>query len=269
MTAREVERGAALREAAGDAMQGRAQSTPYRSFGDFRFDVRAGELEREGNRVRLTPKDAQLLEFLTRTPLELVGRRRIRKAVWPGAIVEFDSALNSAIKRLRGALGDDARDPNYIETLPGRGYRFMQPVTTEPSLAVSSRRTSLLVLPVTLMGQTRPEMEEALTGELLAQLLTRLGGSGSVRVMSASGPQQIVDAVRAHEDRVLLLRSSLLVAADAGRLSMRMTAMESCTVLWAASIGVSGSTVLALAEELCPQAAERITEALGALVPTG
>jgi DNA-binding winged helix-turn-helix (wHTH) protein/Tfp pilus assembly protein PilF len=98
--------------------------------GDYHFDgwtlrSRSGELLRAGRRIRLQTQPQQILEELLARPGELVTRERLIERLWPEGIVDFDTALNSAVRRLRGALGDHADHPRYIETIPKRGYRFI------------------------------------------------------------------------------------------------------------------------------------------------
>jgi DNA-binding winged helix-turn-helix (wHTH) protein/Tol biopolymer transport system component len=103
-------------------------SNPPR-FGSFELDPRAGELLREGKRIRLQQQSLEILLMLLEHPGEPVLREEIRNRLWPnGTLVEFDHSINSAIKKLRQALEDDAEEPRYIETLARRGYRFIASV---------------------------------------------------------------------------------------------------------------------------------------------
>lgn len=98
-------------------------------FGDFAFDPSSGELQRHGLKVRLQEQPFQVLMLLLARPGEVVTREQVRQALWPGdTFVDFDAGLNSAIKRLRDALGDSADQPRFVETIPRRGYRFVAPV---------------------------------------------------------------------------------------------------------------------------------------------
>ena len=99
------------------------------SFGDFEVDLRLGELRRHGTRVPLQEQPFQVLAVLLQRPRELVRREELRRQVWPeDTFVEFDHALNTAIKKIRIALGDCADSPRYVETIPKRGYRFIADV---------------------------------------------------------------------------------------------------------------------------------------------
>lgn len=100
-------------------------------FGEFELDVDAGELRRNGRRLKLQPQPFKLLVLLTRRSSSLVSREEIRRELWPdGTFVDFDQAVNFAIKQIRDILRDAAERPLYIETVPRRGYRFIAPVDT-------------------------------------------------------------------------------------------------------------------------------------------
>ncbi|PYV44600.1 MAG: hypothetical protein DMG94_13185, partial [Acidobacteria bacterium] len=103
-------------------------------FGEFEIDERAGELRKEGIKVRLQEQPLQILQILLEHPGEVVTREELRKRVWPtDTFVDFDHGINNAVKRLREALSDTAETPRYIETLPRRGYRFKAAVDDAPS----------------------------------------------------------------------------------------------------------------------------------------
>ena len=108
-------------------------------FGAFELDLQAGVLRKNGIRIRCQEQPLQVLAALAERPGELVTREELRRRVWPGdTFVDFDHALNTAIKKIRAALNDDADSPRYIETVPRRGYRLMAPV--EQELASPARR---------------------------------------------------------------------------------------------------------------------------------
>jgi DNA-binding winged helix-turn-helix (wHTH) protein/tetratricopeptide (TPR) repeat protein len=99
-------------------------------FGTFEVDVRSGELRKQGVRIKLQEQPFHVLTVLLQRPGEVVTREELRSENWPAdTFVDFDNSLNTAINKLREALGDSADNPRFIETLPRRGYRFMAPVT--------------------------------------------------------------------------------------------------------------------------------------------
>ncbi len=101
-------------------------------FGDFEADLKTGELWRNGDRLRVQEQPFQVLAMLLARPGELVTRDELRQRLWPAdTFVDFDHSLNTAINKLREALGDSASDPKYIETLARRGYRFVAEVRSD------------------------------------------------------------------------------------------------------------------------------------------
>jgi Tol biopolymer transport system component/DNA-binding winged helix-turn-helix (wHTH) protein len=107
------------------------QSAPIVRFGAFEVDWRAGELRKGGVRIKLQDQPFQILKILVERPGEVVSREEIQALLWPnGTVVEFDNAINSAVRKLRDALGDEAENPRFVETLTRRGYRFIAPVST-------------------------------------------------------------------------------------------------------------------------------------------
>jgi len=98
-------------------------------FGVFEVDVRAGELRKQGVRIKLQEQPFHVLTVLLQRPGEVVTREELRSENWSAdTFVDFDNSLNTAINKLREALGDSADSPCFIETLPRRGYRFIAPV---------------------------------------------------------------------------------------------------------------------------------------------
>lgn len=99
-------------------------------FGDFVVDSRAGELFRRGKKVKLQQQPLQVLVALLEARGEVVTREELRERIWPAdTFVDFEHSLNTAIKKLRQALGDQAAKSKFVETLPRRGYRFLATVT--------------------------------------------------------------------------------------------------------------------------------------------
>jgi DNA-binding winged helix-turn-helix (wHTH) protein len=99
-------------------------------FDDYVLDLRAGELHKNGRKVKLQEQPFQILETLLRHAGDVVSREELRQRLWPeNTFVDFDHSLNTAVKKLRQALNDEADKPRFIETLPRRGYRFVGAVT--------------------------------------------------------------------------------------------------------------------------------------------
>jgi DNA-binding winged helix-turn-helix (wHTH) protein/tetratricopeptide (TPR) repeat protein len=100
-------------------------------FGVFEVDLKAGELRRQGMRIKLQDQPFQVLAVLIEHAGEVVSKEVLRQRIWPAdTFVDFDHALHSAIARLREALGDSSESPRFVETLPRRGYRLIVPIQT-------------------------------------------------------------------------------------------------------------------------------------------
>jgi TolB-like protein/DNA-binding winged helix-turn-helix (wHTH) protein len=103
-------------------------SQPVR-FGLFEVDLRAGELRKQGVKIKLQEQPLQILAMLLEHPGQVVTREELRNKLWPAdTFVDFDHGLNKSINKLREAVGDSAENPRFIETLKRRGYRFLAPL---------------------------------------------------------------------------------------------------------------------------------------------
>jgi DNA-binding winged helix-turn-helix (wHTH) protein/tetratricopeptide (TPR) repeat protein len=117
-------------------------------FGIFELDAASGELRKRGIKVRLSDQPLQILRILLSRPGQLVTRQDLRQELWgKDTFVDFDVALNSAVRKLRDALGDSADNPRFIETVPRRGYRLIIPVQAialdESNVSSGTQSTSL------------------------------------------------------------------------------------------------------------------------------
>src|SRR5512134_3085766 len=137
---------------------GQETRSPYGlvRFGVFEADLRAGELRKNGVKIRLPGQPFEVLAAMLERPGEVVTREELQKRLWPdGTFVDFDHSLGNAINKIREALGDSAESPRFVETLSRRGYRFIAPVETVdlPAAQASSdgRRGSSLAA-----GVSRP-----------------------------------------------------------------------------------------------------------------
>jgi eukaryotic-like serine/threonine-protein kinase len=106
-----------------------APSSPMLKFGPYLVDLAAGEVRKNGSRIRLQEKPLRVLALLAERQGQLVSREELQKRLWPDdTFVDFETGLNTAVSKLRDALSDSAETPRYIETIPRRGYRFISPV---------------------------------------------------------------------------------------------------------------------------------------------
>ncbi len=112
-------------------------------FGSFEADLQEGRLTKAGIRIRLQDQPFQILALLLERPGQLVTREQIRQKLWShDTFVEFDDALNTAVRKLRSALNDSADNPRFLETVPHRGYRFVAPVSLPPESQVSASQVA-------------------------------------------------------------------------------------------------------------------------------
>ena len=174
------------------------------TFGPFRLDPRTLELSRDGHPVAIRPQPCRLLALLASRPGELMTRAELTSAMWPGVHVRFDLGLNSCLKQIRAALGDDADQPRWIETLARRGYRFIGAVRREERAA--GPRTKRLVV---LTARGMPPHEDA-----VAPLVAALNDEVETRLAHISSAIAVVP--RTSLPDALTATPSLRALADAG-----------------------------------------------------
>jgi DNA-binding winged helix-turn-helix (wHTH) protein len=117
-------------------------------FGEFELDLQTAELRNDGNKLTLQDQPFQVLALLLDQPGRLVTREEMKERLWSSdTFVDFDHSLNKAVNRLREALCDSASSPRFIETLPRKGYRFICPVETVPSLGWAPRPEAVRKMP--------------------------------------------------------------------------------------------------------------------------
>ncbi len=113
-------------------------------FGAFEADLRSGELRKDGIKLKLEGQPFQLLAVLLARPGQLVTREELQKELWPDeTFVDFEQGINAAVKRLRVALEDSANKPQFIETLPRRGYRFIARIENGAQLTPPTEKSQL------------------------------------------------------------------------------------------------------------------------------
>src|SRR4051812_38498495 len=143
-------------------------------FASFELDVRSRELRKGSHRVRLQEQPFEILRLMLERPGDVVTREELAKRLWPeGTFVDFEHSLNAAVKRLRAALGDDADNPKFVETLPRRGYRFIASLggggTVKAPPIAPDYKARLAVLPFTnSAGESGQEyFSDGLTEEMI------------------------------------------------------------------------------------------------------
>jgi DNA-binding winged helix-turn-helix (wHTH) protein len=142
-----------------------ATTRVYR-FGVFEADATLGELRRQGVRIKLNAQPFQVLALLLEHPGELLTREEISRELWPdGTFVDYEHGVNSAVNRIREALGDTAGNPRFVETLARKGYRFVAPVERIGGSAVAP---TVSESPVPIAQEQTAELEEGLLSGILA-----------------------------------------------------------------------------------------------------
>jgi len=212
-------------------------------FESFELDVRSRELRKGENRIRLQEQPFEILRMMLERPGDVVTREELAQRLWPkGTFVDFEHSLNAAVKRLRAALGDDADNPKYVETLPRRGYRFIASLGNGAMLAMPMSspdfKARLAVLPfANLSGDASQEyFSDGLTEEMILQL-GRLG-RGRIGVISRSsstafkgsgrGAREIGELLRAD----YLLEGSVRREGDRVRITAQLVETEGEAHLW-------------------------------------
>ncbi len=171
-------------------------------FGQFEANLSSCELRKQGRLVRLQQLPFELLRLLLERPNEVVTRDELRKQLWPGdAVVDVDRSLNKSVAMLRGALGDSASSPRFIETLPKRGYRFIATVahvesqTSPADPPIDASALARIVAPVT------PGVGTAVTptgGQLWTLLPTVFGVALIAALLFSLGPARRASEARGH-----------------------------------------------------------------------
>jgi len=231
-------------------------------FGAFELDEDAGELRREGIKVRLQEQPLQILQILLEQPGKVITREELRKRIWPSdTFVDFDHGINNAIKRLREALADTAETPRYIETLPRRGYRFIAG-TDVPVQAAAGRIQSLAVLPLENLARD-PEQEYFADG-LTEALITSLAKISALSVVSRTTAMHYKGAHRplpeiARELQVDgIVEGTVVRSGERVRISVQLIEARTDRHLWAESYDRDLRDVLTLQTEVARAVAKEI-----------
>src|SRR5215471_18489862 len=127
-----------------------SQVPPSLRFGLFELSPESGELRKNGVRLKLSGQAIQVLVMLAEHPKRLVSREELQQKLWPGdSYGDFEHGLNAAVNRLRETVGDSATEPEYIETVPRRGYRFIGTITEQPPVRTVASEPSEITHPRT------------------------------------------------------------------------------------------------------------------------
>jgi TolB-like protein/tetratricopeptide (TPR) repeat protein len=247
-------------------------------FASFELDCRARELCDGARRVRLQDQPFEILRLMLDRPGDVVTRDELRHRLWPeGTFVDFEHSLNAAIKRLRAALGDDAENPKFVETVPRRGYRFIAAIDRGEvvSRSVSAPMTRLVVLPFSNLSEdsSHEYFADGLTEELIAQLGPLCRGkvgviarwSSMVFKGSLQRASEIGEALRADH----LLEGSVRRDGARVRITARLVETASESELWSKTYERTADDWLAVQADVASLVARSLIQELVPGVRTG
>lgn len=232
-------------------------------FGAFEVDLEGRRLLKAGVPVTLREQSFQVLAALMERPGEIVTREELRRRLWSSdTFVDFEVALNSAVSRLRDALGDSANSPSFIETIPKRGYRFVVPIPKRPAVAVMPF--------VNQTGDAKDEyFSDGLTDELI-RVLSRIDGlrvtapsvvfrfKGQPRDATQVGRELGVEAV---------LEGSVWRSGDRIRVSVNLVGVRDGFNLWAHRFDGNLGDLFGIQDQVCAAAAEALHVRFAAQIP--
>ena len=236
-------------------MQKGIKSTAKIRFAEFEADISAGELYRSDKKVKLQQQPFQILAVLLQHPGALVTRDELRERIWPaGTFVDFERGVNKAVNRLREALGDSAEKPRFIETVPGRGYRFIAKST--------SRFRSIAVLPFeNLSGDSGQEYwADGVTDELT----TQLARIADLRVVSRTSAMQFKNSKQPLAEMASLLgvdailQGSVVTSSERVRIRVQLIDPVQDRHLWVECFDRALSDIVTLQTEIANAIARRI-----------
>jgi TolB-like protein/Tfp pilus assembly protein PilF len=234
-------------------------------FGQYRLDTGARLLFRKEERMVLTPKAVDLLIALVTAEGKPVGKEELLKKVWPDTVVE-EGSLTSHISLLRKALGEGHDEPQFIETIPKRGYRFVCPFMqiAGPTADATTGRKMLVVLPFENLsgGEKHDYFSEGLTEEMITQLARlspdQLGVIARTSAMQYKSTNKTVQQIGRELGVSHLLEGSLRREGDRVRITAQLIRVSDETHLWAEGYERSLHDILALQGEVARAIAREI-----------
>ena len=235
-------------------------------FGDFELDVSAYALRWKGRRVRIERRPMDLLILLVERRGALVTRAEIIDRLWGSDVfVEVDVAINSAVRKVRQALRDPADKPAYVETVQGKGYRFVADITPPTrDAAVDHNRMTIAVLPFVNLGggADREYIADGFTEDVIAALgqvdPDRLTVIGRASVMSYKNSAKSPAEIGRELNAAYLLEGSVREEADQWRLTASVIRLPEQLHSWSASFDARPSSMLEWQRDLSEAIAGQI-----------
>ncbi len=217
-------------------------SSPVMRFGTFEVNLHSREVRKHGMRIRLEEKPFQILEMLLDRAGQVVTRKTLRERLWPDTYVGYEHGLNTAVNKLRDLLGDSARSPRFVETLPRLGYRFIAPVIKPGNGgAATEAKKMLLVLPFeSLCGDDEQEFfAEGLTEETISQLgqlnPKRLGVIARTSAVQYKATKKSIGEIAAELHVDCVLEGSVRCDGRRVRITGQLIEARDQTHLWSAT----------------------------------
>jgi TolB-like protein len=223
-------------------------------FGAFEVDLEGRRLLKSGMQITLREQSFQVLAALMERPGEIVTREELRRRLWsPDTLVDFEVALNSAVSRLRDALGDSANSPSFIETIPKRGYRFVVPIAKRPAVAV-----------MPFVNQTADAKDEYFNDGLTDELIHVLSRIDGLRVTARSvvfrfkGKAWDARQVGRELGVEALLEGSVWRSGDHIRITVNLVGVGDGFNLWAQRFDGNFGDLFGIQDEVCAAVAEAL-----------
>jgi TolB-like protein/Flp pilus assembly protein TadD len=235
---------------------------PVYRFGDFELDLAAYELRRNGRSVRLERRPMDLLILLVKKHRRLVSRDEIVSQLWGKSVfVDVETSVNTAVRKVRQALSDSPEAPVYLETVSGKGYRFIAEVANGSPAA---KRVTIAVLPFENLGgdSEREYLADGLTEEAIAAVgqiePEHLTVIGRTSVLSYKRTQKTLTQIGTELNAAYLVEGS--VRAETGRLRVtaRLVRVSDQAQMWSSSYDSEPTSVLTFQRELSTAIAEQI-----------
>ena len=233
------------------------------AFGAFELDLESGELSKTGRPIRLRPQPMRVLCLLVSQAGKAVTREEIRRLLWgESTFVDYDVGVDYCVHRIRSVLGDDAQAPRYVETLPGRGYRFIATVTRVRAFA----EPTLAVLPFVNLNRN-PDRDYFADGVTDA-LITELARIPAVRVISRQsvlhlkGSHLKLDEIARDIGADAVVEGAVLHEGDKVRLTAQLILAGPERHAWAHSYDCDLSSVLSTQREVAQAIAASVAAAL-------
>jgi len=242
-------------------------------FAQFEADLATGELFENGSRVQIQQKPFHILALLLQRAGQLVTRQELHEKLWPSTFVQKDLSLNTAMRKLRLALGETGRTRQFIETVGSRGYRFVAPVSIPESLAnaqlPSRQRVRLAVLPFENLGKEDSEyFSDGLTEQLIALMgrahrgVSVIAPVSSMQYKRTSKPTaQIGHELRAD----YILGGSVLLDGARVRVTAKLIRCADQTVVWSDSFSRDERDIFLIQEGITRQISRSMLKAIPGL----